>query len=100
MKNYLALGAGLFVLTGSPLGRAQEAVGVITEIKLNRGDVQIRLPGKNWEKPALLQSLYAGTQIQATKDARAVVLYTDSAKTATIDEKNSHFEVKAASGKG
>jgi hypothetical protein len=100
MKIHLALSAAIFALTVSALARAQEAVGVITEIKLNRGDVQIRLPGKNWEKPALLQSLYAGTQIQATKDARAVVLYTDSAKTATIDEKNSPFEVKAANGKG
>ncbi len=100
MKIHLALGAAVFALTVPALAQAQEAVGVITEIKLNRGDVQIRLPGKNWEKPALLQSLYAGTQIQATKDARAVVLYPDSAKTATIDEKNSPFEVKAASGKG
>jgi len=78
---------------------AQDAIGVITEIKLNRGDVQIRLPGKNWQKPALLQSLYAGTQIQASKDARAVVLYTEGMKTVTVDERNSPFEIKAADAK-
>ncbi len=75
---------------------AQDAVGVITELKLNRGDVQIRLPGKNWQKPALLQSLYTGTQIQASKDATAVVLYTDGMKTVTVDERNSPFEIKPA----
>ena len=80
--------------------QAQDAIGVITEIKLNRGDVQIRLPGKNWQKPGLLQSLYTGTQIQASKDATAVVLYTAGAKTVTIDERNSPFEIKAAESKG
>lgn len=79
---------------------AQDAVGVITEIKLNRGDVQIRLPGNNWQKPGLLQSLYSGSQIQASKDATAVVLYTEGAKTVTIDERNSPFEIKAADAKG
>jgi hypothetical protein len=80
---------------------AQEAVGVVTELKLNRGDVQIRQPGKNWQKPALLQSLYTGTQIQASKDATAVVLYTEGMKTVTVDERNSPFEIKpAAKGSG
>ena len=80
---------------------AQDAVGVITEIKLNRGEVQIRLPGKkDWAKPGLLQSVYAGTQIQASKDATAVVLYTQGMKTVTVDERSSPFEVKAAEAKG
>ena len=80
---------------------AQDAVAVITEIKLNRGDVQIRLPGKKAsERPAPLQSLYAGTQIQASKDAKAVVLFTEGMKTVTVDEKNSPFEVKTADAKG
>ena len=80
---------------------AQDAVGVITEIKLNRGDVQIRLPGKKgWEKPGLLQSVSVGTQIQASKDATVVVLYTEGMKTVTVDERSSPFEVKAAEAKG
>jgi hypothetical protein len=81
--------------------QAQEAVAVITEIKLNRGDVQIRFPGKKaWEKPGLLQSVYAGTQIQAFKDATAVVLFTEGTKTVTVNERNSPFEVKADETKG
>ena len=80
---------------------AQEAVAVITELKLNRGDVQIRLPGKKAsERPAVLQSLYAGTQIQASKDASVVILFTDGMRTVTIEGKNSPFEVKAPEAKG
>lgn len=99
-KRFLA---SLVVATATLLSnsaRAEDVVGVITELKLNRGDVQVRLPGKNWQKPALLQSLYAGTQLQATKDAAAVVLFTDGAKTVTVNEKNSPFEVKAGEAKG
>ena len=79
--------------------RAEDAVGLITEIKLDRGDVQVRLPGKNWQKPAPLQSVYAGTQIQASKDATAVVLYTEGMKSVTVDKKNSPFEVKPGPAK-
>ncbi len=80
--------------------QTQEAVAVITELKLNRGDIQIRLPGKKApEKPAVLQSLYPGTQIQASKDASVVILFTDGLRTVTIEEKNSPFEVKPAEAK-
>jgi hypothetical protein len=78
----------------------QEAVAVITELKLNRGDVQIKLPGKaGAERPSVLQSLYPGTQIQVSKDALAVILFTEGMKTVTVDEKNSPFEVKVSPGK-
>ena len=77
MKTTITLVLLLVMTVAAIPARAQDAVGVITEIKLNRGDVQIRLPGKNWQKPGLLQSLYSGTQIQASKDAVAVVLYTE-----------------------
>jgi hypothetical protein len=106
MKTKLTYAVLLVVLleVGALTGvhaQAQEAVAVITELKLNRGDVQIRFPGKKtWEKPGLLQSIYAGTQIQASKDATAVVLFTEGMKTVKIDEKNSPFEVKIAETKG
>ena len=92
--------AALFSALMSARVLAQDAVAVITEIKLNRGDVQVRFPAKKtWEKPGLLQSLYAGTQVQASKDATAVVLFTEGLKTVTVDEKNSPYEVKPADAK-
>jgi len=104
MKRYLAriVSFTTLLIATMPLAlwAQPEAVAVITELKLNRGDVQIRPPGKKApEKPAPLQSLYAGTQIVATKDATAVILFTEGMKTATIDERNSPFEIKAPEAK-
>ena len=103
MKSFrLALFIGLFVLLAPAALRAQsqEAVAVITELKLNRGDIQIRLAGnKAPQRPAVLQSLYPGNVVQATKDAVAVVLFTEGMKTVSVDEKNSPFEIKAPQGK-
>ena len=48
----------------------------------------------------MLQSLYVGTQVQASKDAAVVVLFTDGARTVTINEKNSPFEIKPGDAKG
>src|SRR3990167_5447679 len=105
MKRYLARMVSLTTLFFAPMppvlwAQSQEAVAVITELKLNRGDVQIRLPGKKApEKPAPLQSLYTGTQIIVSKDASAVVLFTEGMRTVTIDEKNSPFEIKPPAAK-
>lgn len=92
----------LLITTMPPVlwAQSQEAVAVITELKLNRGDIQIRPPGKKApEKPAPLQSLYAGTQVVASKDASVVILFTEGMKTVTIDEKNSPFEIKPPEAK-
>src|SRR3989338_1532131 len=105
MKRYLARMVSLTILFLAPMppvlwAQSQEAVAVITELKLNRGDVQIRLPGKKApEKPAPLQSLYAGTQVVVSKDASLVILFTEGMKTVTIDEKNSPFEIKPPEAK-
>lgn len=99
----VAMVLSLFVMLEATIhsgAQSQEAVAVITELKLNRGDVQIRLPGKSSsERPGMLQSLVPGTQVVVTKDASAVILFTDGSKAVSIDEKNSPFEIKAASAK-
>ncbi len=105
MKRYLARMASLITLFLAPMppvlwAQSQEAVAVITELKLNRGDVQIRPAGKKAvEKPAPLQSLYVGTQVVVSKDASVVILFTEGMKTVTIDERNSPFEIKTPEAK-
>jgi hypothetical protein len=62
---------------------------------LAKGDIQILTPGKPaLEKPAVLQSLYAGSRVQVSKDAAATILFTDGSNVVKIEEKNSPFEVK------
>ena len=97
MKTFRALFfSGLLLQTVQLVdtARAQEAIGVITELKFNRGDIQLRATSNAAPtKPAVLQSLYAGNVVQTTKDALAVIFFTDGSRTVTVDEKNSTFEV-------
>ena len=80
--------------------QGQEAVAVITELKFNRGDIQLRTASSAAPaKPAVLQSLYAGNVVQTTKDAVAVIFFTDGSRTVTVDEKNPSFEVKTSQAK-
>ena len=66
--------------------QAQDAVAVITELKFNRGDIQLRATGGAAPaKPAVLQSLYAGNVVQTTKDAVAVIFFTDGSRMVTVD---------------
>ena len=100
--NASATSALVIFIAAAKLGaQGSDAVAVIAELKLNRGDVQIRLPGKNnFERAGVLQSLAPGTRVTVTKDAVAVVLFTDGSKTVTVNEKNSPFEIAAAPAKG
>jgi len=85
--------------------QGEDVVAVITELKFNKGDIQIMHPGKPAaERPAVLQSLYAGSKVQVFNGAAATILFTDGTRTVNVDEKNSPFEVKpgakGASGSG
>lgn len=84
---------------GPPALRAaqsEDVVAVITEIKFNKGDIQVAHPGKTAERAAVLQSLYAGSKVQVSKGATATVVFTDGSRAVTVDEKNSALEIKPA----
>ena len=90
----------LFSLQPAAWVHGQEAIAVITELKFNRGDIQLRATnGAAAAKPAVLQSLYPGNVIQTSRDAVAVVFFTDGSRTVTVDEKNPSFEVRAGQAK-
>jgi hypothetical protein len=89
----------IFVLTVGRRAHSEEMVAVITELKLNGGDVQVRFGGKNNHvRPAVLQSLTPGTQILVSKDALVVVLFVDGSKSVTLDAAKSPFEIKVNQG--
>ncbi len=89
-----------FSLQWAAWAHAQEAVAVITELKFNRGDIQLRTSTSAAPaKPAVLQSLYSGNVIQTSGDAVAVVFFTDGSRTVAVDEKNPNFEIKAGQSK-
>jgi hypothetical protein len=77
--------------------QGEEVIAVITELKLNKGDIQITHPGRSTaERPAILQSLYHGSRLHVSKNAVATILFTDGMRTVTVDENNSPFEIKSA----
>lgn len=99
-RSSVIFGALLFMLDFTAPVYAQEAVAVITELKFNRGDIQLRASsGAAPAKPAVLQSLYTGNVIQTSGDAVAVVFFTDGSRTVAVDEKNPNFEIKAGQNK-
>jgi hypothetical protein len=102
-KLFIGIAVGACLISSAAArapAQGQEAVAVIIELKLKNGEVQMRLPGKvGVERPAVLQSLAAGAQVLAFKDASAVILFTDGSRTVTVDERNSPFEIKAAAAK-
>jgi len=84
--------------TATELRAAQpdDVVAVITEIKFNKGDIQVAHPSKAAERAAVLQSLYAGSKVQVSNGATATVVFTDGSRAVVVDEKNSPFEIKPA----
>jgi len=74
--------------------QSEDVVAVITEIKFNKGDIQVAHPGKTAERAAVLQSLYTGSKVQVSNGATATVVLTDGSRAVTVDEKNSPFEIK------
>ena len=90
----LALGA----LTGPGPARGQpgETVGMITEMKVGRGKVEVKTAGAEWRPAAPLNAVRAGDQVRAVGDATAVVLLTGGRGTVQVDAKNSPYAVPAA----
>ncbi len=77
-------------------GQGAETTGVITEIKIGRGTVEVRSGSADWRVAAPLGSLRAGDQIRAAADAVAVVLLTGGRGTVRVAASNSPYTVPAA----
>jgi len=99
-RSAVFFGVLIFSLQLTAWVHGQDAIAVITELKFNRGDIQLRTSNSAAPaKPAVLQSLYPGNVIQTSRDAVAVVFFTDGSRTVTVDEKSPSFEVRAGQAK-
>lgn len=77
-------------------GQSGETAGVITEIKVGRGTVEVKTAGADWRPAAPLTALRAGDQVRAGGDATAVVLLAAGRGTAKVDAKSSPYTVAGA----
>jgi hypothetical protein len=77
--------------------QARDVAGMITEIKIGAGRVEVRRAGTTeWRPAAPLLSLRAGDEVRATNDARVVVLPSGAKGTIILGSSESPFTMRAA----
>jgi len=75
------------------LSQTDETAGMITEIKLGRGTVEMKTADGDWHRAAPLSALRAGDQVRAVGDATVVVLLTGGRGAVAVKAKNSPYTV-------
>lgn len=86
------------VLLGAPAAHGQggETAGVITELKVGRGRVEVKpATGGDWRAATPLLALRAGDTVRATENASAVVLLTGGRGSVRVDQARASFVVPA-----
>jgi len=91
----LACLAGVATASAQP----DETAGMITEIKVGRGTVEMKTADGDWRRAAPLSALRAGDEVRAAGDASAVVLLTGGRGTVLVRAKNSPYAVGAPRAK-
>jgi len=89
----LALAALMPVAAAS--AQTDETAGMITELKVGRGKVEMRTADGDWHRALPLSALRAGDQVRAVGDASVVVLLTGGRGTVLIKAKSSPYTVGA-----
>ena len=87
----------LAVSLGVTPARSQtsETAGMITEIKVGRGSVEVKTGDGGWRRVSPLSTLRTGDQVRAVGDAVVVVLLTGGRGTVVVKAKSSPYTVAA-----
>lgn len=93
----ICLAICLLMLLPSPArGQGTETAGMITELKVDRGRVEVRSAGaQEWRKAGPLLALRSGDTVRVTDDASAVVLLSGGRGSVKVTKANSPFVVPA-----
>ncbi len=84
---------------GLAAAQARETAGVITEIKVGKGRVEVKAAGAaDWRSAGPLLALRAGDEVRATENAYAIVLLSGGKGTARVDAAHSPHVVAAPPG--
>lgn len=88
----VAISVGLLLTPWPASGQGGETAGVITEIKVGKGKIEVKPAGAMaWRPAGPLLALRAGDTLRATDDASAVVLLSGGRGTVRIDASSSPF---------
>src|SRR3989304_4843372 len=78
-------------------GQGSESAGMITELKVDRGRVEVRPAGaQEWRQAGPLLALRAGDTIRVSDEAVAVILLSGGRGTVRVTKTNSPFVVAAS----
>jgi len=101
IKLSLAALAGALLLASPAIASSADPVGVLTEIRAERGRVEVKRAGEQDWKPAQpLLALRPGDQIRASDEARVSLVFTGGRGAQAVSAANSPFTVQAPSAAG
>jgi hypothetical protein len=101
MKIAWAALAGALVVALAALASAADPIGVLTEIRAERGRVEVKRAGESEWKPAQpLLALRPGDQLRASGEARTSLVFTGGRGAQAVSAANSPFTVQAPAAAG
>ena len=103
MKTGWAALAGALAMAFATWAIAADPVGVLTEIRAEKGRVEVKKAGEaDWKGAQPLLALRAGDQIRVSGEARASLVFTGGRGAQAVSAANSPFtvQVPAAAGAG
>lgn len=83
----------LVAVVAAPFAQTAETAGMLTEIKVGKGRVEVKSGAADWRPAAPLQTLRGGDQVRASADAVAVVLLSSGRGTVRVEAKSSPYSV-------
>jgi hypothetical protein len=90
----LAISVGVCFTPLAAHAQSGETTGIITEIKVGRGRVEVKPTGsQDWKQAGPLLALRTGDQVRATEDATAVILFSGERGSVRVDPATSPFIV-------
>jgi hypothetical protein len=93
----VALGLVGLGAPGAARAQAAESVGMVTELKMGRGRVEVQAAGKaDWRVAGPFLALRAGDTVRASGDASAVILLAGGRGTVRVDASRSPLVMAAA----
>jgi hypothetical protein len=93
--------AGALVMAFAALAFAADPIGVLTEIRAEKGRVEIKKAGEaDWKGAQPLLALRAGDQIRVSGEARASLVFTGGRGAQAVSAANSPFTVQAPAAAG
>jgi hypothetical protein len=78
------------------LAQPDETAGMVTEVKVRHGKVEMRTGDGDWRRALPLSVVRAGDQVRAVGDATVVVLLTGGRGTIVVAARNSPYTVAAS----